>query len=83
MKVDYFNTDVGAAINEFAAKLLTYVGALALLVLVAGGIYYMASIGDPEKGKKAKNMISYAVIGLSIIMFSYAILTVIEKIAAK
>lgn len=83
MQIDYFDTDVGAAINELAVKLLSFAGGIALLFLVGGGVYYISSIGDVEKGKKAKNMVTYAVIGLSIIMLSYAILVAIDKIATK
>ncbi|MDD3190180.1 MAG: DUF2341 domain-containing protein [Candidatus Pacebacteria bacterium] len=80
-KIKYFDTDVGEAINELVLTLLRYAGGLAFLLLVAAGVYYMAVGNNPEMQTRAKKMITYILMGLVIIMISYAILVAIEDVA--
>lgn len=42
-------------------------GVISAIFVVYGGISYTTSIGDPGKLKKAKDMITYALIGLAIV----------------
>lgn len=60
------------------------VGILGLVcvgVMVYAGVIYMTSVGAPEKTKKAKNIILYAVIGLIVCALAFAIVNfVISKI---
>jgi len=81
MEIEYFNTDVGEAINDLSLTLLGYAGGLALVFLVAAGVYYMAVGDNPEMQTRAKKMITYILTGLVIIMISYAILVAIEEVA--
>lgn len=83
MEIEYFDGNVVESINELASLLLSYVGAIVLLFLVATGIYYMSAQGDPERQARAKNSFSYIILGLLIIMMSYAILVVVNRIAAE
>lgn len=83
MEIEYFDTDVSAAINELSATLLSYIGAIALLLLVGTGVYYMMAQGNPEMQKRAKNSFSYIMLGLIIVMLSYAVLGVIRDVAAN
>ncbi len=39
---------------------------LSVIIVVVGGIQFMASGGNPEQTNKAKNTILYAVIGLAV-----------------
>ncbi|MBI5654326.1 hypothetical protein HZC53_01570 [Candidatus Uhrbacteria bacterium] len=66
---------IGRAINVF----LGFVGAIALLVFVYAGILYMTG-GTSDRIKKAVETMKYAVLGLMIIMFAYAITTFYFKI---
>ena len=62
----------------------TWVGIIAVIVIVIGGILYMTSAGNPEKAKTAKNAIMYAVIGLVVTLMAFAITTlVIDAIDGK
>ena len=56
-------------INVFLALL----GVLAVALIIYAGFSYMFSNGDPEKMKKAQGVIVTSVIGLVIIISSYAI----------
>jgi hypothetical protein len=49
-------------------------GAVAVMMVVVGGIQYSASQGDPQGISKAKNTILYAIIGLVLAIFSRAII---------
>jgi hypothetical protein len=49
-------------------KVLSLVGgALAVIMLIVGGLRYVISAGNPETTKAAKNTIIYALVGLVII----------------
>ena len=48
-------------------------GLVAVIFIIIGGINYMTSAGDPNKVKKAKDTILYAVIGLVICVLAFAI----------
>lgn len=54
---------------------LTYfaAGAVAVIVIIASGIFYVISSGDPGRVTKAKNLLLYSVIGLIIVMSAFAI----------
>ena len=49
------------------------VGIIAVIMLIIGGIRYVISGGDAKKVTDAKNTVLYAIIGLVICFFSYAI----------
>ena len=57
--------------------LLGIIAALAMLMLVIGGIMYMSSTGDPIKIETAKKIVVYAIIGLAIAGVSYAVIRVV------
>lgn len=49
------------------------IGALAVIFIIIGGIRYVLSGGDSSKIAQAKNTILYAIVGLVITVFAYAI----------
>jgi len=79
----FFSKPVVRIFNDLVSWLLSVAGAIALLMLVIGGINYMISGGNPSNQEKARKIISYAVIGLGLILISYALVTIIEIIAVK
>lgn len=56
-----------------------FAGAICVLVITIAGLSYVLSTGDPQKAAKAKDSILYAVIGLSISILAYAIVTFVLK----
>jgi hypothetical protein len=48
-------------------------GAVAVIVIIAAGIFYVISAGDAGKVARAKNLITYAIVGLVIIASAFAI----------
>ena len=51
-----------------------FVSALAVLVVVIGGLQYMISGGNEEKTKAARRNIQWALIGLIIVLMSWSLL---------
>lgn len=61
---------IGATIKG----ILGVVGAVALLMLVWGGVLWMTSQGSSERVKKGKDTITWAIFGLLAIFCSYAVI---------
>ena len=64
---------IGTTIGEVVNIFLYFVGAVAVIVVIWGGFQYVTSSGDSQKATTAKNTIMYAVIGLVVAIFAYAI----------
>lgn len=60
-------------IKDIVNILLYVVGAISLLMLIVGGIMYTTSAGDSGRVTKAKNTVTYAVIGLVASFLAIAI----------
>lgn len=52
-------------------------GGIAMLLIIFGGIQILTSAGNPEKVKAGKEMITSAIAGLLLIVFSVFILRII------
>lgn len=61
------NILVGNIINF----ILGFVGTIALILFIYGGFTWMLSAGSPDKVKKGKNIIVWAVIGLFVVFTAY------------
>ena len=71
--------DVANIINGVIGVL----GIVAVIVIIMGGVSYMTSAGDAGKVKKAKDTILYGVIGLIIVMLSFAIVNWVIGVGAS
>ncbi len=67
------NGDIFVTIKNIINVLLYLAGAIAVIVIVVGGLTYATSGGDQGKVKQAKDTILYAVIGLIVATIAYAI----------
>lgn len=59
---------------------LTFAGIVALVLLIVGGIKYITSGGDAKAADGAKKTITWALIGLVVILMSFAVLSLIAGI---
>lgn len=66
-------SDVNAIIKNIVNILLFLLGAIAVVMIIIGGIRYATSNGDSNQITAAKNTILYAVVGLLVAIFAYAI----------
>ena len=64
---------VGNIINY----VLGVLGVLALVMFIYGGLIWMTSGGAPDQIKKGRNTLVWAILGLALIFFSYALLNFI------
>ncbi|HVE80551.1 MAG TPA: hypothetical protein VNA68_00175 [Candidatus Dormibacteraeota bacterium] len=62
------------SIQQIANVLIFVVGAVAVLVLIIGGLTYVTSAGDPARIKRAKDTILYGVVGVVVAILAYAII---------
>lgn len=70
--------------RQVTNTILYFVGIIAVIMLIWGGIRYVVSGGDAKKVTDAKNTILYAIIGLVISFLAYAIVQfVINALPAK
>lgn len=63
--------------------LLSVAGGLGLFALILGGVYYILSGANPQNQATAKKIITFALIGLMVVLMSYAIIIVINRIATQ
>lgn len=66
-------SDVMGIVKNIINLLLTAIGVISVIMIIVGGINFALSNGDAQKVTKARNTILYAVIGLIVAIFSYAI----------
>jgi hypothetical protein len=63
----------GAIFKTITNVLLFIIGAVAVIMLIIGGIRYTVSGGDSGAVTSAKNTILYAVVGIIVAVLAYAI----------
>lgn len=66
-------TDPAVAVRKILFKVLTYVGLIAVVVIVIAGIYLITSNGEETQKDKAKKIIIYTIVGLVIIALASVI----------
>jgi len=72
------NMSLTALVSSLFAFLLAIAGIAAFVMIVFGGVKYLASAGDPSKMKDAKDQIFAAILGLIILFSSWMILNTIN-----
>lgn len=70
-------TDILSSLTKWV---LEFGIALCVILMIWGGITYIASTGDEERIVKSKKTIHYAIYGLAIIGFSFAMIKVINDV---
>lgn len=69
--------DLSKNIKIVVNVMLFLLGAIAVIMIIIGGIRYATSGGDASSTKAAKDTILYAVIGLVVAILAYAIVNFI------
>lgn len=54
---------------------LGFLGLVAVIMIIYGGVTWMTAAGNEERVKKAKQILTYAVIGLSIVLLAWIMVT--------
>ncbi|MBT6253678.1 hypothetical protein HOI83_00375 [Candidatus Uhrbacteria bacterium] len=69
--------DLPVVIGQVIAALVGLLGILLAIYLIYGGVLWLTAAGDPDKVTKAKHIISNTVIGILIVLVSFAATTFI------
>ena len=70
-------TGIFCIIGKLIFYLLLLVGAISLVMFVVGGLQYMASGGDEKALTTAKSTLTYAVLGLFIVLLSSVVVSTV------
>ncbi|MES2630736.1 MAG: hypothetical protein V4611_02155 [Patescibacteria group bacterium] len=70
---DRKNDSADDLVKTIVNTLLFVVGALSVVMIIVGGVFYTTSAGDSSNVTKAKNTILYAVVGLVVSFLAYAL----------
>ena len=68
------------SLNIGLNRVFFWAGVIAVVIIVIAGFRYITSAGSPDKAKQARNTIVYTVIGLLIILFSFAIVNLVSGV---
>jgi hypothetical protein len=63
----------GGMFQTITNVLLFIIGAIAVIMLIVGGIRYTVSAGDSNAITSAKNTILYAIVGIVVAILAYAV----------
>lgn len=63
----------GGIFRTITNVLLFIIGAIAVIMLVIGGVRYTTSSGNSEQVTAAKNTIMYAIVGIIVAILAYAV----------
>lgn len=72
------STSFTQLITKISTAVSAFIGAIAVVILIIAGIYFLISAGDPGKVQKAKEMVKYAVIGIVIALTAGTIVVLIK-----
>jgi ketopantoate hydroxymethyltransferase len=67
------NADLVVVIGRIVKIVISFLGLIAVVIIIIGGFKWMTSGGNEETIKKAKKLMINGIIGLVIIVLAYAI----------
>lgn len=67
------NDNGGDLIQTVVNVLIYVVGILSVIMIIVAGIFYAISSGDAGKVARAKNTLTYAIVGLVVAIIAFAI----------
>ncbi|MDD3067205.1 MAG: pilin [Candidatus Gracilibacteria bacterium] len=70
--------DAASFLGSIIDYLIKFVGSVALILIVVGGVRLVVAAGDDNAVQNAKQMITYAIIGLAVALLAYIIVTFVH-----
>jgi vacuolar-type H+-ATPase subunit I/STV1 len=70
-------------IDNFVDGVLWILGALAVIMMIVGGLSITTAGGDPDKVKKGKTTLLSAVVGLMVVMLAGVIVNIVMIIGGS
>lgn len=71
---------IGPLFQNIIGVALSLAGVVALFFIILSGFKFMTSGGDPKQVEGARSTLTYAVIGLLVVLFSFFIINVIAGV---
>lgn len=71
---------IGLLITAILPIVLSIAGFIAAIFIIISGIQFISSGGNPEAAAQARGRLIYAIIGFVIIILSFVILQIVDKI---
>jgi len=72
--------NAGTFLGSVIDTLITLVGTVAFILIVAGGFRMMVAGGNDSETERAKQMITFAVIGLVVALLAYIIVATVQGV---
>ena len=69
------NVDTNQALQNVISWILGIAGMLAVVMIIVSGIQMTTSAGNPGAVTKAKNTLTWSIVGLVIVVMAYAIVS--------
>lgn len=69
-----------AVFQNIVTAALVFAGVVAVIIVIISGIKFITSSGDPKQVEGAKHTMTYAIIGLVIILLSFFIIKIIAAL---
>lgn len=70
---DFSTADIKTTIENIVRIVIGFLGIITVLIILYGGLIWMTSFGNEEKIEQAKKLIGAGVVGLVIVLASYAL----------
>jgi cytochrome bd-type quinol oxidase subunit 2 len=70
---------IRALILRIVDFFLLFLGLIAVIMIIYGGVTYVTAAGNEEKVGKAKKIIMYAIIGIVIVLISFALVNTVIR----
>lgn len=77
IKISGGATDIRSLVLTIVNTVLTFLGVVAVIMIIYGGMLYVTAAGAQEKIDKGKKILMYTVIGIVIIMLSFVIVNAV------
>ncbi|MCD6109399.1 hypothetical protein J7J83_01410 [bacterium] len=74
--------DIRALVLNIVSFVLGFLGLIAVIMIIYGGITYVTAAGNQEKVDSAKKIIMYAIVGIIIVLISFALVNTVINGAA-
>lgn len=69
---------IGTLASDIILILTSFAGVIAIIIIIISGIRFVMSSGDEKKLASAKGMLTYAIVGLSIVILAFIIIRVVQ-----
>ena len=73
------DADPRDAVVTLISLLMTFLGIIAVIIMLYGGFVWMTAAGSEEKVSKAKKIIASGIIGLIVILSSFLIINFVQS----